>query len=166
MACAEGSRNSIYRAIAFIRARQIGQPGLATSPASFPWTANDIEQPNRQRNARLSARAVSASSIDNVLTEPALNGIYFCYISFHEVLMDTAKVFWSGRSQAVRLPKEFRLDADEVRVRRHGRAIILEPIASDWAWLDSVVGPLDDDFAEAAREKLPEQDRPDLDFFK
>ena len=80
--------------------------------------------------------------------------------------MDTAKVFWSGRSQAVRLPKEFRLDADEVRVRRRGRAIILEPIASDWAWLDSVVGPLDDDFAEAASEKLPEQDRPDLDFFK
>jgi len=80
--------------------------------------------------------------------------------------MDTAKVFWSGRSQAVRLPKEFRLDAEEVRVRRHGRGIILEPIASDWAWLDSVVGPLDDDFAEAAREKLPEQDRPDLDFFK
>jgi antitoxin VapB len=80
--------------------------------------------------------------------------------------MDTAKVFWSGRSQAVRLPKEFRLDAEEVRIRRHGRAIILEPIANDWTWLNSVVGPLDDDFAEAAREKLPEQDRPDLDFFK
>jgi len=80
--------------------------------------------------------------------------------------MDTAKVFWSGRSQAVRLPKEFRLDVDEVRVRRHGRAIILEPIASDWAWLDSVVGPVDDDFAKAALEELTEQDRPDLDFFK
>jgi antitoxin VapB len=80
--------------------------------------------------------------------------------------MDIAKVFWSGRSQAVRLPKEFRLDADEVRVRRHGRTIILEPIASDWAWLDSVVGPLEDDFADATREKLPEQSRPGLDFFK
>jgi len=80
--------------------------------------------------------------------------------------MDTAKVFWSGRSQAVRLPKAFRLDADEVRVRRHGRAIILEPIASDWAWLDSVVGPLDDDFVQATREEWAQQDRPNLDFLK
>ncbi len=38
--------------------------------------------------------------------------------------METAKVFWSGRSQAVRLPKAFRFDTDEVRVRRHGVAII------------------------------------------
>jgi antitoxin VapB len=80
--------------------------------------------------------------------------------------MDTAKVFWSGRSQAVRLPKQFRLNADEVRVRRHGRAIILEPIASDWAWLDSVVGPLDDDFVQATHEEWAQQDRPNLDFSK
>jgi antitoxin VapB len=80
--------------------------------------------------------------------------------------MDTAKVFWSGRSQAVRLPKQFRLNADEVRVRRHGRAIILEPIASDWAWLDSVVGPLDDDFVQATREEWAQRDRPNLDFSK
>ncbi|WP_255540180.1 antitoxin [Caballeronia sp. SBC2] len=106
------------------------------------------------------------SDINCGVRQTGINGIYFCYISFLESLMDTAKVFWSGRSQAVRLPKEFRLDADEVRIRRHGRAIILEPIASDWAWLDSVVGPIDDDFAEAAQEKLSEQDRPDLDFFK
>ena len=31
--------------------------------------------------------------------------------------MDTAKIFWSGRSQAVRLPKEFRVDEQEVRIR-------------------------------------------------
>jgi antitoxin VapB len=80
--------------------------------------------------------------------------------------MDIAKVFWSGRSQAVRLPKEFRLDTEEVRIRRHGRAIILEPVANDWAWLDSVVGPLDDDFVQATREQPAEQDRPNLDFFK
>ncbi len=53
--------------------------------------------------------------------------------------METAKVFWSGRSQAVRLPKAFRFDTDEVRVRRHGAAIILEPIARDWDWLRPVV---------------------------
>ena len=46
--------------------------------------------------------------------------------------METAEVFWSGRSQAVRLPKEFRFDGDEVRIRRHGAAVILEPIPNDW----------------------------------
>ncbi|MER9298100.1 type II toxin-antitoxin system VapB family antitoxin [Mesorhizobium sp. M0621] len=66
--------------------------------------------------------------------------------------MDKAKVFWSGRSQAVRLPKEFRFETDEVSIRRQGRTIILEPLAQDWAWLDSLTGPLDDDFVEAALE--------------
>jgi virulence-associated protein VagC len=34
----------------------------------------------------------------------------------------TAKVFWTGRSQAVRLPKEFRFDSETVSVRREGQA--------------------------------------------
>ncbi len=38
-----------------------------------------------------------------------------------------ARVFWTGRSQAVRLPKEFRFDGDTVLVRREGSSIILEP---------------------------------------
>ena len=80
--------------------------------------------------------------------------------------MDTAKVFWSGRSQAVRLPKDFRFDADEVRIRRHGSAVILEPIAQDWAWLDDIIGPLDHDFESAIAERVPQQERPDLDAFK
>ena len=80
--------------------------------------------------------------------------------------METAKIFWSGRSQAVRLPKEFRFDTDEVRIRRHGSAVILEPIAHDWAWLDPIVGPLDDDFVRSACEQPAEQERPELDFFE
>lgn len=80
--------------------------------------------------------------------------------------MDTAKIFWSGRSQAVRLPKEYRFDAEEVHIRRHGNAIILEPVAQDWAWLDGVIGPVDEDFAHAATERVPMQERPELDFFK
>lgn len=77
-----------------------------------------------------------------------------------------AKVFWSGRSQAVRLPKEFRFDTDEVRIRRRGAAVILEPVPKDWAWLDAITGELDEDFIKAANEQPPEQERPDLDFFK
>jgi antitoxin VapB len=40
----------------------------------------------------------------------------------------TAKLFKHGRSQAVRLPKEFRLPGTEVRVRRVGRGVLLEPV--------------------------------------
>lgn len=79
--------------------------------------------------------------------------------------METAKVFWSGRSQAVRLPKAFRFDTDEVRIRRHGRAVILEPVAHDWAWLDQVVGPVDEDFVAATSEQPATQERGELDIF-
>lgn len=80
--------------------------------------------------------------------------------------MDTAKIFWSGRSQAVRLPKDFRFDTAEVRIRRRGSAVILEPIAQDWAWLDNVIGPVDKDFESAVTEQAPEQARPELDYFE
>jgi virulence-associated protein VagC len=43
-------------------------------------------------------------------------------------LSGRAKVFWSGRSQAVRLPKEFRFDTAEVSIHREGERVILEPV--------------------------------------
>ncbi len=50
-----------------------------------------------------------------------------------------AKLFMHGRSQAVRLPKEFRLTGKEVRVRRIGRAILLEPLDFDAkAWTEQL----------------------------
>jgi antitoxin VapB len=46
-----------------------------------------------------------------------------------------ARLFTHGRSQAVRLPKEFRLPGDRVRVRHVGEGVLLEPIATDLdAW--------------------------------
>ncbi|HLA79580.1 MAG TPA: type II toxin-antitoxin system VapB family antitoxin [Vicinamibacteria bacterium] len=42
--------------------------------------------------------------------------------------MITAKLFRNGRSQAVRLPKEFRFEGDEVSIRREGRRVVLEPL--------------------------------------
>lgn len=77
--------------------------------------------------------------------------------------MDTAKIFWSGRSQAVRLPKDYRFDAEKVRIRRHGNAVILEPVTEDWTWLDVVVGKLDEDFSSGASEQPEQQERPALD---
>ena len=79
--------------------------------------------------------------------------------------MDRAKLFWSGRSQAVRLPKAFRLDGDEVRIRRQGNALVLEPVPQDWAWLDEIVGPLDDDFVRAANDRAIDFERPELKVF-
>jgi antitoxin VapB len=67
--------------------------------------------------------------------------------------MDIAKVFWSGRSQAVRLPKEFRFDCDQVRIRRRGDALILEPLARDWQWLNALTQKLDQDFLDAVNEE-------------
>lgn len=77
--------------------------------------------------------------------------------------METAKIFWSGRSQAVRLPKNFRFNTEEVRIRRHGHAVILEPVVNDWEWLEELAGRLDEDFIRAASEKLSPQERPGLD---
>ena len=69
----------------------------------------------------------------------------------------TAKLFWPGRSQAVRLPKEFRMEGAEVRIRRQGAAVILEPVASDWRWLDAIAGRFTEDFfaAERSQPELP-----------
>jgi len=40
----------------------------------------------------------------------------------------TARLFWNGRSQAVRLPHELRFEGDRVRVRRVGRGVLVEPM--------------------------------------
>ncbi|OAV55834.1 AbrB family transcriptional regulator [Rhizobium sp. WYCCWR10014] len=80
--------------------------------------------------------------------------------------METAKIFWSGRSQAVLLPKEFRFDGDSVTIRRQGRAIILEPISDNWDWLVNVTSPVDPDFATAVEEQPVGQERSELAFFK
>lgn len=47
--------------------------------------------------------------------------------------MPTAKIFRNGRSQAVRLPKEFRFRGEEVEIRRSGKKVILEP-RKERAW--------------------------------
>jgi antitoxin VapB len=55
----------------------------------------------------------------------------------------TAKIFMHGRSQAVRLPKEFRLPGKEVRVRRIGRAVLLEPVERDRETMEAVFAEID-----------------------
>jgi len=44
----------------------------------------------------------------------------------------TAKVFWSGRSQAVRLPAACRFDTEEVYITKRGDQLILRPRGKNW----------------------------------
>lgn len=60
----------------------------------------------------------------------------------------TAKVFLNGASQAVRLPKEFRFDDDEVCIKRIGTAVLLFPKESAWQLLADAMGKADDDFCQ------------------
>ncbi len=65
----------------------------------------------------------------------------------------TAKLFTHGRSQAVRLPKVFRFEGTEVRVRKIGNKVILEPMESGtipWALID---GTGDNPFMPEGREQ-------------
>lgn len=78
-----------------------------------------------------------------------------------------ARVFQSGNSQAVRLPKEFRLDVERVEVSREGDAIILRPdrgTSGRWGSLRAAVQRgFSADFMQGGREQPGEQQRPDLD---
>lgn len=67
------------------------------------------------------------------------------------------RVFWSGRSQAVRIPKEFRLPGDRARIRRVGHSLVVEPILVDWSWVDDVheSGGVDVDFERAVADPAP-----------
>ena len=65
-----------------------------------------------------------------------------------------ARLFTHGRSQAVRLPKEFRLPGDRVRVRHVGDAVLLEPIADDLdAWFAELDRFADVPLLEGGREQ-------------
>ncbi len=61
-------------------------------------------------------------------------------------MVATAKIFINGSSQAVRLPKEFRFDVDEVCIKRIGSAVLLFPKDAAWALMREAVGKADDDF--------------------
>ena len=76
--------------------------------------------------------------------------------------MKTAKLFKNGRSQAVRLPKEFRMPGKEVRVYKEGSRVVLEPLETTW---DAMIESLDefpDDFMKDGRDQPPLQEREPL----
>ena len=75
--------------------------------------------------------------------------------------VETAKLFKHGGSQAVRLPRQFRLPGKEVRVRRLGRGVLLEPMEFDVNdWLAALSRYKDVPLMEQGREQppMPEDD--------
>ncbi len=67
-----------------------------------------------------------------------------------------AKLFMHGRSQAVRLPKAFRLPGNQVRVRRVGSGVLLEPLFEDVdAWFAALDRYRDVPFMEDGRDQPP-----------
>jgi len=73
--------------------------------------------------------------------------------------MKTAKVFKSGNSQAVRIPKEFRLEGEEVEIRKRGGSLVLSPRKKSWAALIDSLKKFSDDFMEQGRHQPPAQNR-------
>lgn len=66
--------------------------------------------------------------------------------------MDTARLFPNGNSQAVRLPKEYRFEGDQVYIRRLGDAVILLPFATPWQVLLESLDRFDEEFGREVEE--------------
>lgn len=69
-------------------------------------------------------------------------------------MVETAKVFTNGGSQAIKLPKDFRFNGDEVEGNRIGEIVILVPKENKWAGLLQSLDMFTDDFMEDEREDL------------
>ena len=76
--------------------------------------------------------------------------------------MKTAKLFKNGQSQAVRLPKEFRLEGSEVFIKRVGRCVVLAPEANPWESMFEATKRFTDDFM-AERDQGAQPDREAMD---
>lgn len=73
--------------------------------------------------------------------------------------MTFARVFQSGNSQAVRLPKEFRLDVDEVEIFRQGNDIVLRQSPPPATAVFDLLVSLPADFMAEGRDDAPPQER-------
>ena len=70
-----------------------------------------------------------------------------------------AKLFENGRSQAVRLPKEYRFEGDEVVINKIGGVVFLMPKDHKWAGMLQSLSLFSEDFMEEGREQEKEQER-------
>ena len=76
--------------------------------------------------------------------------------------MTYARIFQSGNSQAVRLPKEFRFEQDRVEIFRQGNDIVLRQVPANATAVFDMLGSLPADFMADGRQDTPPQEREGL----
>ncbi len=76
--------------------------------------------------------------------------------------MSTTRIFKSGNSQAVRLPKEFRFQVDEVEIFRRGPEVVLRPRRKNLGKAFAALAGMPNDFMNEGRKDQPPQEREDL----
>jgi antitoxin VapB len=81
------------------------------------------------------------------------------YAIFRGEEMKTARIFKNGRSQAVRLPKDFQFQDDQVFIQKHGEAVILVPQEKAWAVFMEGINSFTADFMKDGRDQGKEQER-------
>ena len=69
----------------------------------------------------------------------------------------TAKVFRTGRSQAVRIPKEYRFACDEVLIERDGERVILTPLRKSWREYFARAARFTEDYPDEIGDRPPQQ---------
>jgi antitoxin VapB len=96
------------------------------------------------------------------IDESICNGIYCGLYHFKwRFKMQTARIFENGRSQAVRLPKEFRFSGKDVYIKKIGNMVVLLPKDDPWAPLINSLNQFTDDFMQS-REQPPQDQREPL----
>ena len=76
--------------------------------------------------------------------------------------MRTSKVFKSGNSQAIRLPKEYSVEEDELIIQKIGTTIILFPKSNPWELFKQSLTEFSDDFMQNGRNQPEGQTRDNL----
>lgn len=71
--------------------------------------------------------------------------------------METTRLFYSGNSQAVRLPKEYRFSEDRVYIKRLGNAVILLPYGDPWSALRNALNLFSDDYMQNRSQGINEE---------
>lgn len=74
-------------------------------------------------------------------------------------MLKKTKIFMSGNSQAVRIPREFQLKGDEVEIQRRGNTLVIRSKMQTWQSLTDSLTMFTDDFMDEVRQQPPLQKR-------
>ena len=76
--------------------------------------------------------------------------------------MQTARLFLNGRSQAVRIPKEYQFSGDDVYIKKVGDAVLLFPVNKEWEVFLNGLNSFSEDFMSEGRSQGMDQKREEL----